>query len=63
MYSLRVSPALSACINNVFFSPVVVRIWILSVVPCARLGRGIAFSFLWGSRGAALSEMRNHFSE
>jgi hypothetical protein len=38
MYSLRVSPALPACTNNVFFSPVVVRIWILSVVPCPFCG-------------------------
>ena len=39
------------------------RISIRNVAPCARMDLAIVLSDSAGSRGAALSKMRSHFSE
>jgi len=41
----------------------VMRISIRNAAPCARVDLAIVLSLSVGSRGVALSKMRNHFSE
>ena len=64
MYSLSVSAALFACTTNVAFSSSVTRMSIREVTLRALLGLDMpCLRNDMGSRGAALSKMRNHFSE
>jgi hypothetical protein len=63
MYSLIVRLALLAWSRIVAFSSSVMRISIRNAAPCARVDLAIVLSLSVGSRGAALSKMRNHFSE
>jgi hypothetical protein len=63
MYSLIVRLALFAWSLIMDFSSSVMRTSIRNLVPCARVDLAIPLSFAVGSRGVALSKMRNHFSE
>ena len=63
MYSLIVSPVASARLLIFDFSEFETRMYSRDVTSCARFGRGICIVLSVGSRGAALSKMRNHFSE
>jgi len=45
------------------FSSSVMRTSIRNVAPCARVDLAIVLFCSLGSRGVALSKMRNHFSE
>jgi len=62
-YSLIVRLALLAWSLRMAFSSSVMRISIRELVPFVRVGFVIVISDSVGSRGVALSKMRNHFSE
>jgi len=62
-YSLIVRLALLACSLRMTFSSSVMRISIRELVPFVRVEFVIVISDSVGSRGEALSKMRNHFSE
>jgi hypothetical protein len=63
MYSLMLMPAILAWALMMAFSASVILMKSLNVASSVRLGLAIGFSCSVGSRGVALSKMRNHFSE
>ena len=63
MYSLMVRPAIFAWSLMLAFSASVILMKIRRVATSFYLVLAIVFSCSVGSRGVALSKMRNHFSE